>query len=919
MKIFALHTHLKAIQFVFEVIRKETVPLRAVFLPVAVTMFFSCLLPVSLVAQVTDTTSVADTVVYAADSIPGGDTLNLAKPDSLRKKEGLGLENQVKYHSYKKIHFDLRNRKVFLYDQAEIEYGDITLKANYIEIDFANNQVYARGVPDSTGKMQGQPVFTESGQSFDAGEITYNFDTKAGLIKHVITQDGEGYLHGQKIKKMPDDRINIKNGSYTTCDLPHPHYEFRYNRAQVIPNNKIVSGPAYMVIEGVPMPLFIPFGMFPNKSGRRSGIIIPAFGESANRGFFLEHGGYYWGINDHMDLTLTGDIYTSGSWAIRPSFRYAKRYKYRGNFDFSYAKNILGDRDAPDVNIRKDFSVRWSHAQDPKARPHGRFSASVNIVSSDYNQFNLTNTEAYLSNTFQSSISYQTSFNDNLFFNATASHSQNTQDRTVSITLPSLSFYTKQIYPFRRKKQIGQPRWYENINIKYTMNAENSIQTKDTLLFKPGWEDGFRYGAKHNIPISSSVKVLKYFTLTNGANYSERWYPYTIRKTWVSDTIITPEEDTLNGFVRNDTVRGFRAAREFSYTASLNTRLYGMYQFKKGPVAAIRHMVTPSLSFNYHPDFGSDFWNYYDQVQVNAEGKMQRYSYFDGLLYGGPPDGRSGNISFSLNNNLEMKVRSKRDTVSGLKKVVLIDNLSVQMSYDIAKDSLNWSPLTINGHTTIFKRLTITYSSSWDPYAVDSAGNTINKFEWDVNHRLFRMKSASWNFGMTFRIGSSDFNKKKNGEETSQENLPLEEPAVRAYNDREQVFRTMDDPNLYVNWNNTWNLSFTYNLRFGNTPRYVNYMRENNSAISAHTLGVTGDLSVTPKWKVTFRSGYDIEKSALTYTEFGFYRDLHCWEMNFRWIPTGTRKSWTFGINVKSSILRDLKYERKKDFRDSYR
>lgn len=860
----------------------------------------------------------SDSTRVTIDTIPVNDTL-IKSPDTLKKKEtSIGIESQVKYKSHNKIHFDIPGRKVYLYEDAEIEYGNISLKADFIEINFDKNQVFAKGLPDSTGKVRGKPVFTEAGQSFDAGQITYNFDTKKGLIREVITQDGEGYLHGEKIKKMPDDRINIKSGLYTTCDLKDPHFEFRYTKAQVIPDNKIVSGPAYMVIEDVPVPLFIPFGLFPNKSGRRSGLIIPAFGESANRGFFLEGGGYYWGISDYLDLTITGDIYTSGSWAVRPTLRYSKRYKYNGNFDFSYAKNILGDRDAPDVDIRKDFKILWRHSQDPKARPNSRFSANVNIVSSDFNQFNLTNTEAYLSNTFQSSIAYQTDFNDNLFLTVNASHQQNTLDRSVNITLPSINFNTKQFYPFRRKKQVGQPRWYENINVKYTMKAENRIQTTDTLLFKPGWEEDFRYGANHSIPISSSIKVLKHFTLTNSVNYNESWYPYTIRKSWNPDTLIT-QQDTVVGFVETDTVRGFRAARDFSFRASLNTRLYGMYQFTKGPVAAIRHVMSPTVSFNYRPDFGSDFWNYYDEVQINQQGDTRRYSYFDGLLYGAPPDGRSGSLSFSIGNNLEMKVRSKKDTITGTKKVVLIEDFSVSTAYDMAKDSLNWSPLSLSGRTTLFKRLKINYRSTWEPYAVDSAGNTINKFQWDVNRQLFRMSSTTWNFSMSLRISSADFKKDK-GKQGGQEEpgAITEDPQFREKYSEQQIRDVMDNPDQYLDWNNPWSLSLNYSLRFSNNPQYINFDPEDNRTV-VQTIGLSGDINITPKWKVNFRTGYDFERKEFSYTSVDFYRDLHCWEMRFSWIPMGARKSWRFGINVKASILKDLKYERKKDFRDSYR
>ncbi len=375
------------------------------------------------------------------------------------------------------------------------------------------------------------------------------------------------------------------------------------------------------------------------------------------------------------------------------------------------------------------------------------------------------------------------------------------------------------------------------------------------------------------------------------------------------------ETKPLVGFVQTDTVRGFRAARDFSFNASLNTRLYGMYQIKKGPVAAIRHVVTPNVSFNFRPDFGSEFWNYWGEYQSNADGDTRRYSYFEGLLYGGPPDGRSGAISFSLSNNLEMKVRSKKDTISGLKKLVLIDNFSINTSYDIAKDSLNWSPLTLSGRTTLFKKLNINYSSTWDPYAVDSAGNVVNKFQWDVDKTLFRKTAATWNFGLNFRISSADFKKGKQPDEDVQPDLPLTSDPL--YDERYNEMM-LDNPSYYIDWNNPWSLSINYNLRINDNPRYYDFQRDDTITVT-QTIGVSGDISITPKWKVNFGTGYDFKENKLTYTSIDFYRDLHCWEMFFGWIPSGARKSWQFGINVKSSILRDLKYERKKDFRDAYR
>ncbi len=833
-------------------------------------------------------------------------------------KSAFTLDNKVVYNSFEKIHFDVLNKKVFLYYNAEITYGTIKLKADYIEIDFTRNQVYAKGLPDSLGVLRGQPVFADGPQEFQAGEMNYNFDTKRGVIQQVMTKDGEGYIHGERIKRLEDERINVSRGSYTTCDLPHPHFEFRYGRAQLVPNKLIVSGPAYLVIEDVALPVAVPFGLFPNKSGQRSGILIPRYGESQNRGFYFERLGYYWGINDYMDFTITGDIFTNGSWAVNPMYRYRKKYKYSGNFDFSYAKNFTGDRDSPDRDTKTDYSIRWSHSQDPKARPDSRFTANVNIMSQSFNQYNLTGTEAYLSNTFQSSVSYQTHFNNAFFINVNALHQQNTIDGSVTINLPTLTMNTKQFYPLRRKEQVGQLKWYENITMKYSSSLENRIQSYDSLLFKPGWGDDFKTGMRHNIPISSSVKVLKFLNFNNSVDYTERWYPYSINRTWNPNDTVFTASDTIYGRVVTDTLRSFVAVRDFSYSASLNTRLYGMYQFSKGPVVAIRHVLTPSVSFNLRPDFGSEFWGYWDEVQVNDKGDMRRYSRFEGLLYGGPPDGNSGNLSFSLTNNLEAKVRSKADTLGGTKKVVLIDNFTISMAYDIAKDSLNWSPLSLSGRTTLFKQLNITYSSSWDPYTTDSLGRAINQFEWNVNNKLFRMTSTTWNFGINYRINSSDVG--KGNKKSRQPSAPVEEEPEEG----EMIYqREIDDPYAYpdalINWDQPWSLNINYNLRFSNNPRYNRIYGWEDNRTRVMTVGLTGDVSLTPKWKIGFRTGYDFETKQISYTTIDFYRDLHCWEMRFNWTPLGFRKSWSFGINVKSSILKDLKYDKKKDFRDGFR
>jgi len=855
-----------------------------------------CLLfSVKLFAQDTIPSFINDTLIAHADTIIN-DTI-------VEQKKEKPLKAKVDYHASDSIQLDAINQKVFLFGNAEISYQDINLKAAYIEIDFKTNIVFARGVPDSTGKIQGMPVFSEGGQEFDAETMRYNFDTKKGLIKHVVTKEGEGYIHGEKIKKLEDGNINISSGSYTTCDnKDHPHFEFRYKKSKVIPNDKIITGPAYLVIAGVPTPLFIPFGMFPNKKGQRSGIIIPSYGESTNRGFFFEGGGYYWAISDYLDFKLTGDIYTRGSWAIKPLVRYSKRYKYRGSFNFNYGITVLGAKGSPDFNKNRDFSIRWSHRQDPKARPSSTFSANVNIVSNKYNKFNPTSTQQYLTNTFQSSIAYQKNWNQKYFLTVDLNHSQNTIDKTVSMTLPQISFSVNRFYPFRKKEKIGQLKWYDNVSVNYSMNAKNYISTYDSLLFKPEMYSQMQNGIKHNVSFSSPLKILKYFNMTNSITLTDRMYFEKLDKYWVNDTLFT-ESDTTVGYVKTDTLPGFNNEYDFNFSSSVSTRIYGMLGFKKGPIKAIRHVISPTIGFSFRPDFGAAGWGYYKYHYDNAEHTdSTQYSIHDRFIFGGAPRGKSGSINFGISNNLEIKVRSRKDTITGYKKIKLIESFSISTSYNIAADSLKWSKVRMNGRTTLFKKINITYSSSWDPYVLDSAGTkNLNKFEWDVNHRLLRLDNTAWSLGLSWNLNSKKTDKKK----------------VSKKGGEQELKDINENPDNYVDWSIPWKLTIRYNLNYSNNLDYIyNHKIKNKTLVQ--TLWFSGEVNVTPKWRVGFNSGYDFEQAKLTATTINIYRDLHCWEMRFTWIPMGFRKSWNFSINVKSSMLQDLKLSKKKDFRDYY-
>jgi lipopolysaccharide assembly outer membrane protein LptD (OstA) len=851
-----------------------------------------------------NTGSLSDTSdgLYPLD-IRVSDSLSLAdslKADSLSKtvKKSNKLEGAVDYSAKDSLRFEIKQQKVFLYNEADIKYKDFNLKANRVEIDFPNNLVNATFSTDSAGKESGVPEFMQGDQKFKSKKMKYNYTTKRGYINTVITKQDDGYLHGTIVKKMEDDVIYVKSGSYTTCDLEeHPHFGFKFNKAKMIPGSKVITGPAHMEIAEVATPLYIPFGFFPSKSGQRSGILLPTYGESKDRGFYFENFGYYWAISNYMDLQVQADIYTRGSWAVKPTFRYNKRYKYNGMFNFSYAVNILGAADSPDYQKSKDFRVRWMHNQDPKARPNSSFSANVNIVSNTFNKYNLSSsTEAYLSNTFQSSINYSKNWGGKYYLNLNFNHSQNTLNKTVSVTLPQIAFSVNQFYPFRRQNPVGKLRWYEQISMKYNMDAENQYNTLDSLFLNPGWQKMMKNGMRHSIPINGTFRVLKFFNWSNSISITDRMYLQTIRKSYINEPLITAT-DTLSGYYRTDTIYDFANSIDMSFSTSINTRLYGMYSFKNGPLKAIRHMITPSVAFSYTPDWGAPWLGYWRNIENDTNEVPGYYSIFQNGIYGGPPGQKSGIVTIGISNNLEMKVRNRKDTVNGFKKIPLIDDLSIRTSYDVARDSLNWSPITLSGRSSLFKGLTIQYSSSWDMYARDSLGRRTNTSEWKKNRRLLRLDNTRWDVGLSYSLSSEKVSGKKN-------------PTKGTEQEQQDV---LDYYDYYVDFDIPWSFSVNYNFSYSKNWTPAVYKRVENIV---QTLSFNGQLNITPKWKVSLTTGWDFTANTISYTSIDVYRDLHCWEMRFGWIPKGAQQSWNFSINVKASVLQDLKLNKKKDFRD---
>jgi lipopolysaccharide assembly outer membrane protein LptD (OstA) len=786
------------------------------------------------------------------DSIPGIDSLK-TKSDTIvltadTTIDTESLKSKVKYHARDSLRVDIENELVYLFGDAVVDYEDLHLTADYIKIDFEKKEIYAEGSTDSTGELIGKPHFSQGAQEFRSNAIRYNFDSKRGKISYVITKEGEGFIHGETVKKDPFNNFYIRNGQYTTCENDTPHFSIYAKKLKVISNNKIVTGPAYLTIEEIPTPIFIPFGFFPSKKGRSSGIIFPAFGESAQRGFYFQHLGYYLGLNDYINVALTTDLYTKGSYNLDLSSVYANRYHYRGNFRLSYSRTISGERELPDFTELKDFHINWTHSQDPKAKPNSSFSASVNAGTSNFYRNTITSANNFLSNTFQSSILYSQSFPESpITFGIGASHTQNTYTHDINVTLPSVNFGISRINPFARKNQTGPQKWYQKIGTYYQMQATNYAQTKDSLLFTNETLNNLRNGIQHSLPISTSFKILKYISLSPTLSLTDRMYFKTVRYTYNSEL---KQPDTVE-------VKRFANAFDYSASASMNTRIYGMFQYKRGPVAAIRHVMSPTIGYSYRPDFGESKYGYYKEVQTDSAGNKQTYSIFRNGVYGSPSNGKYGNLSFGLDNNLEMKVRVNSDSGSTLKKIKLLESLSIRGNYNLAADSMKLSTFGINGRTTLFEKIGINFGGTLNPYAYDENNADYNRFLYDVNSHLVRLTnvSLSSNFSLSPKSKSKDTPKRTS--------------------DEEEYIR--QHPEEYVDFNIPYNLtvSYTYNWsRRGNGP-----------ANQSQSASMNGDISITPKWKIGFNSWYDF--TAKRFTNFGvnIYRDLHCWEMRLNWVP----------------------------------
>ena len=812
--------------------------------------------------------------------------------DTLARVSPNAIKDVIKYKAKDSVAINLDTRRAFLYTDGSIDYDKMLLQADQVEVDFENQILHAHGTADTAGNIIGRPYFKQDDAEYHADTITFNYSTQKGIIQSVITQEGDGFLHGNKVKKLNDSVMYLSGGSYTTCNYAHPHFAINFTKSKLITNDKIVTGPAWLTVEDAPTPIALPFAFFPLNKTRQSGVLIPSYGWMNYRGYYLRDGGYYFAFNDFLDLALTAELYTNLSWALEAKSNYYKRYKYKGAVDLRFGQTFEGIRgDTNTFSAFDDFKFTWRHDQDPKANPYSRFSANVNLQSRNYNK-NTTNRNDYFNSTTTSSISYTTKLGSYLNLTASARESFNAQTGVMNIKLPSVSLSSITVYPLRRRNPSGAYRWWENISLSYVMNAENNLTVQDTDLFKTETLGLMQYGIQHQIPLSSTVKVFKFFNWTNAVSYNERWHWSTIEQNY----------DDQTGITTTDTIFGFRSNRDFNLSTTLSTRIYGMFQFKAGPLKALRHVINPSVSFSYHPDFGAERYGWWKQY-TDTTGYVHRYTIFQQSLYGGPPDGKSGSLRLSLGNNLEIKVQNPFDTTAEVIKVPLIENLNLSMGYDFARDSLRLSNLAVSGRTTLFKALVLNYSGSFSPYVIDTLGLVHNRLLINEEHRLFRMDNSTWSAQLSYSLNNNTFNGDKNSKSEGRPTRTVIQTPL-GYNSSLLL-------GGYVDFSVPWNVSFSYT--FSHVDRYV--AREMNfKSETIQSITLSANVSLTKNWRLAMSTGYDIANHGMSYTTVDIYRDLHCWEMRFSWVPFGYYQSWFFQINIKADALRDVKYEKRKTY-----
>ncbi len=863
------------------------------------------------------------------------DTVSSSQSHTPQKKDAINAV--IRYQASDSIVL-LGNGTAFLHGKGDVTYEKMNLKSDFIRVNMDSSLIFAKGVLDTTtGEWVGNPVFADGKDSYESKEMTYNLKTQKGFIRHVVTEQGEGYIVSDRTKKQEGDVLTMADGKYTTCDNhDHPHFYLNLTKAKVKPGEYVATGPAYLVVGDVPLPLAIPFGFFPFTSKYSSGLIMPTFGDDYSRGLYLRGLGYYFAINDYVDLELTGDIYTKGTWAVYARSSYRKRYKFSGNLSVNYRVDVTGEKDMPDYNKATNLSVRWTHQQDSKANPYANFSASVDFSTSGYNRSNINNyyNAATAQNTKSSSISYTQRFPDSPWsLSMSALISQRTKDSTINLSLPDLNVNMSRIYPFKRKNPVGKEKWYEKISLQYSASIRNSIECKEDYLFHSNFVKDWRNGVSHKIPISASFTAFKYLNITPSINYNERWYFQRVDQSW----------DEIENQVVKDTTNGFYRVWDMSASVSMSTKLYGFYTpirklFPNGKLDRVRHVVTPSISFSYSPDC-EDIrrklnHNYYDSYQkpvvdrVTGDTVMEtvEYNRYAGAIFGAPRGGQQGNLNFSLGNNLEMKIRNDKDSTGKdpYKVISLIDNLTISGGYNFLADSLNLNNFAVSLRIKLPFNYTLNLSTTFDPYmyGLTPSGTPvrINEFYW--NHGKFPLFGGTGtSFSYTFNNDTFRkwFGKKEKGKNPNGENELLDEDGnalteeeiearERAEQEAERKKKAETDAG-YVKTEFPWSLTVSYNVRCYRGGEF-DYDKMYYKLAWTNVLSFNASLGLGKGWKVSGSTSYDFKAKKWTYSNINVTKDLHCWSMSASFVPFGPYKSYTFHIGVNASMLSALKYDK---------
>ncbi|CAM4296254.1 putative LPS assembly protein LptD [Gillisia limnaea] len=857
-----------------------------------------------------------DSVLKVTDSLVPNPKIieqDTIKRDTLKPAPVL-LSDVVTYTADDYMRLSPKENKMYLYDQAQITYGDIVLTAGLIILDNEKNEVYAFGIPDSTGAYSQRPIFTQAQNTVEPDSIRFNFDTEKALIYNSRTEQGGFKVLGEVTKRENDSVYFMQNVRFTTSENElDPDYFFYARRIKFVPGKKIVTGLVNMYIADVPTPLGLPFGYFPLTDEQTSGFILPSFGQTNQRGYFLQNGGYYFAVSDYADLLVLGDYYTNGSYGMRVESSYAKRYRFRGNVNMRYENLLDSERGFPDFTQRSNYNLQWSHSQDAKANPSSRFSASVNLGSSDYyrESVNQANTGNFLNNSLNSSVSYSKTFQGEpqVNVNLTASHSQNTNTQEINMTLPTLQASVSRIFPLAPK--FGAKKGLiENINLQYNLRGENRIRTTDSLFFTPEMFRDANMGVQHSIPISTNFKLFKFLSASTSANYQENWVFKTFDRSY----------DQVNQSVIVDTINGFDSYRTYNFGASMGTTIYGLVNFGKDKkIQAIRHVMRPSVSYNYNPAFDQ----YYDQYEITNDidptlNEFVNYSRFQGTLFGAPGRIFSSSIGLGISNTIEAKVRDKDSTAVEPKKITLLNNFSVSTSYNLAGDSLRLAPISLRGSVPIIEnKLDVNLSADLDIYALNNNNRRIEKLNIENGGSLFRFTAANVSFGYSF--SSKDF---EEGGDTDEDK---DNQTFRGGGRPDDLFGTgtdidgnfmddEDDPfdkdeetekSEWYKYKIPWDLRLAYTMTYNNNAR--------QSEITSHSIMFSGNIELSPKWSVGGSSGFDLKERGFTYTQLRFARDLDSWRLNFSWIPFSSRTSWNFFIGIKSSILSDIKYDKRRE------